>query len=271
MSFACELAAARRAAELASELIRREYRTFEKIDNPDISISTHVDRASQEVILQLLHTEFPEDALCAEEATPLLEQVPSTGRRVWVVDPIDGTRGFVKKIGQFSVMIALVVDGQPVVGVVAEPAKERLTYASMGEGCWVIHGQAAPQRCQVSMTQPEDGLTLIRSHSKDAARPDAIHRALQPQKLLTTYSGGVKLAMVARGEGDVYVNDYSHFADWDIAAGHILVTEAGGKVTTLRGGPVQYLRPGHRQTEGLLASNGRVHDAVVAKLGSVVG
>src|SRR3954447_4138424 len=92
-----ELAAALDAARIAGEFIRKEYESFAAIPDAPASISTYVDKASQELILNFLHARFPGDALCAEETTAALEAVPHTGPRVWVVDPIDGTRGFAKK------------------------------------------------------------------------------------------------------------------------------------------------------------------------------
>src|SRR5947207_1848391 len=131
-----ELAAARAAADLAGAVILEHYARFAAIADAPASISTEADRASQEVILQHLHTLFPEDAFRAEEATPTLQRVARSGRRLWVIDPIDGTRGFARKNGEFSVMIAFVDAGTVAVGVVAEPAPGRSLFAVRGEGCW---------------------------------------------------------------------------------------------------------------------------------------
>lgn len=262
--YATELAAARRAAARASELLRREYESFVPIPDAPVSISTDADRASQELILGFLHEQFPGDALCAEESTPAFDAVPKAGRRTWVVDPIDGTRGFAKKIGQFSVMIGLLVDGEPVVGVVAEPVQHRTTFATRGGGCWAHTGDAEPTRCAVSAHGFSE-LVLVQSWAKTGMSPKPV-RALAPARVIETYSGGVKLALVARGEADAYANTYGTFADWDICAGHLLVTEAGGAVTFLNGAPVTYLAPEFKQTNGLLATNGRVHAEAVARL-----
>src|SRR5688572_30016264 len=145
-----ELTAAREVAARASEYLRAEYEKFVAIPDAPVTISTHADKASQELILAFLHERFPADALCAEESTPAFDAVPKSGRRAWVVDPIDGTRGFAKKTGQFSVMVGLLVDGQPVVGVVAEPAQHRFTFAAVGGGCWTHTDSAEPVRCRVS-------------------------------------------------------------------------------------------------------------------------
>ncbi len=260
-----ELAAALAAANAAGDLIRREYAAFEVIPDAPVSISTHVDKASQELILNALQAAFPADAMCAEESTPALAAAVHAGSRVWVVDPIDGTRGFARKTGQFSVMIGLLVDGNPVVGVVLEPVQERLTYATAGGGCWVRVGGGPATACRVSGRMKLSESVLVQSWAKPG-RPSKSAEVLKPGRVVETYSGGVKLAMVARGEADVYANTYARFHDWDICAGHVLVTEAGGTVTTLVGGAVGYGAAEFAQSGGLLATNGPLHQAVIDKL-----
>lgn len=262
-----EVSAALEAADLAADLVRREYRTFAAIPDAPVSISTHVDKASQDLILGYLHDLFPNDALCAEESTAGLAKATHRGRRVWVVDPIDGTRGFAKKTGQFSVMIGLLVDGEPAVGVVAEPAQERTTYAWVGGGCWYLVADGTSVRCHVSRRPLRDAV-LTQSWSKPG-QPSRPVRALAPAGVVETYSGGVKLAQVARGDADVYANVYETFFDWDICAGHVLVTEAGGRVTDLGGEPIRYAADRFAQTRGLLATNGVFHDDAVRALAAV--
>jgi 3'(2'), 5'-bisphosphate nucleotidase len=266
MSFATELAVALEAAARASDLIRREYESFVAIPDAPVSISTHVDKASQDLILKFLHEKFPGDALCAEESIPGFESVPKRGPRTWVVDPIDGTRGFAKKTGQFSVMIGLLADGKPVVGVVAEPALKRVTYAQVGHGCYSATGEETVTRCRVSHRGMAEAV-LVQSWAKtgNSTRPVEV---LKPAKVIETYSGGVKLARVACGEADVYPNTYETFYDWDVCAGHVLVTEAGGTVTDLAGNPITYQADDCSQRKGLLATNGRFHSEVVKKLGA---
>lgn len=264
-AFDKELSVALEVAERAAELIRREYDSFTPIPDAPADISTPVDRAAQELILRLLHERFPADALCAEESISGFEAVPRHGRRVWVVDPIDGTRGFARKNDQFSVMIGLLVEGRPVVGVVAEPARQRVTYAQLGRGCYTATAAAAPVACRVS-SRPEGEIVLAQSWSKPG-RPSPVVDRLRPARVIETYSGGVKLALVARGEADVYANTYETFYDWDICAGHLLVTEAGGTVTDLSGQPISYQAPDFAQRRGLLASNGPFHTEFIARLG----
>lgn len=264
-SYDIDLTIARDAACLAGDYIRREYDSFTPIPDAPVSISTHVDRGSQDLILDFLRSQCPDDAFRAEEDTPAYRACRTTGERVWVIDPIDGTRGFAKKNGQFSVMIGLTVNDRPVLGVVYEPITDVMTYAFQDGGCFVVRDGGDPVRCQVSERTSIDGCTVVKSHTKPGASAPEV-AVLQPAKMIVTYSAGIKLAVVARGEADVYPNDYSRFSDWDICAGHILVTEAGGTVTQLRGEPVTYANTDFRQTGGLLATNGRLHDEAVARM-----
>jgi 3'(2'), 5'-bisphosphate nucleotidase len=258
-----DLEAALVAACRAGRLILAAYENFVAIPNARADITTEVDRQSQETILQCLLQHFPDDALCAEEATATLAAAVHSGKRMWVVDPIDGTRGFAQKNGEFSVMIALLVEGRITVGVVLEPATHRLTYAERGGGCWRQDSDAAPTACRVTMTRELSAATLTQSRSRNTSEPSPLVRALQPKSIRETYSAGIKLALVARGEADYYVNSYEAFHDWDICAGQILVEEAGGLVTGLSGEPIVYGTPGAWQRQGLLGSNGLLHTAAV--------
>ena len=262
MSFATELQVALQAAQRASQRILELYATFQAIPDAQIDISTQADTDAQEIILQTLRQRFPQDAYQAEEATPTLAICQRRGPRVWVIDPIDGTRGFAQKNGEFSIMIALTVEGVPVVGVVWEPARHRYTYASQGQGCFTESGS----RCQVTAVAQLEQATLVLSHTRPD-RPSPLLAALQPARVVQTHSAGVKLARVARGEADLYVNFYGHFNDWDIAAGHVLVTEAGGVVSGLKGQAITYGQGA--QQAGLLASNRPLHAPAAQRLREV--
>ncbi len=261
-----EAEAALEAARRAGQLVLEHYARFEAVPDARADITTDADRQAQETILGLLRAEFPGDALCAEEQTPSLTGAARTGGRLWVVDPIDGTRGFARKNGEFSVMVAFVDDGGIAVGVVLEPAAGRLTYAVRGGGCWRRDGAAAAERCRVTAVADLASATLTQSRSRDPNAPSGAARALRPARVHETYSAGVKLARVARGEADVFVNTYPSFHDWDVCAGHLLVTEAGGRVTGLRGEELRYGLPGAWQRHGMIASNGPLHDEVIARM-----
>ena len=266
MLYEHELTVALGTAAAADRLIMDHYEKLVVIPDAPANISTDTDRQSQETILQSLHAVFPNDALLAEENTPTAAATPKSGRRIWIVDPIDGTRGFARKNGEFSVMIALVEDGKLVVGVVTEPAKHRRTYASLGNGCWIQDGSEAAIRCHATAVAELADATVTQSHTKPGAPLGKELRALGPKRVIETYSAGVKLAQVARGEADIYLNTYDACHDWDIAAGHLLVDEAGGQVTNMMGQHCRYGLPGAWQPHGLVASNGKLQAKALAAL-----
>jgi 3'(2'), 5'-bisphosphate nucleotidase len=259
----CEQAIRQAGAE-----VMRRYASFEKIADAPADISTDADRASQEMILRAIHKAFPADRLCGEESTPALTaSAQGHGPRLWIVDPIDGTRGFAKKNDEFSIMIGLVEEGKPILGAVLEPAIDRLTYAIQGTGCWVIEKGAAPRSVRVTSTAALAGATLSISRSQKEAGRQKLMEGFAAKGTVETYSAGIKLAQVARGETDVYLGDYLTLKDWDVCAGHILVTEAGGTVTSVDGDAILYEGTGKSlRGRGILATNGRLHDASLSVL-----
>jgi 3'(2'), 5'-bisphosphate nucleotidase len=266
MAYETELQVALAAARAAGDLLALEYQRFQRIPDAPADVTTEADRQSQETILKQLRSQFPKDAYCAEEDTPSLREARRSGPRLWIVDPIDGTRGFARKNGEFSVMIGLVEDGRAQIGVVLEPARRRLTYAVRGGGCWCQDDHARAEKCWVSSTATLTDATLTQSHSKSPHVPSEPVRELAPRHVVESYSAGLKLALVARGEADVYVNTYPAFSDWDICAGQILVEEAGGIVTGLSGQELVYSGRAGQQQSGLLAANPLIHAATVGRV-----
>jgi 3'(2'), 5'-bisphosphate nucleotidase len=263
-----ELQVALAAVELTRQPILDQYRRFTPVPGAAADIKLSIDRDTQELLLGELSRAFPDDSFCAEEETPTLARLQRKspgGERLWIIDPIDGTRGFAQKNGEFSVMVGLVQAEEIVVGVVFEPVRERLTYAVRGGGCWQRDGSGAAVRCRVNPTADLGQAVLTQSRSSSGKRSRHAE-ALGAARFLYVYSAGIKLAQVARGDADMYLNTYPNFHDWDICAGHLLVTEAGGRVTTLKGEELRYGRPGAGQRGGLLASNGILHDAALNAL-----
>ncbi len=266
-AYSIELKAAIQAASLASELILKAYEVREADPKALASITTQTDLASQEVILGYLMGEFPHDAFAAEEDTRSIHEARRQGDRLWVIDPIDGTRGFAKKNGEFSVMIGFCHKGRVVAGVVSEPALGRHTYAQLGQGCWTQSGNGTETRCLAKDTASISKAIFARSHTQNPTEPGALAGRLGVSHFLESYSAGVKLAQVARGEVDIYLNDYPTYRDWDLCAGVILVTEAGGFATDSLGNPLAFGDLGNLQDKGLVSSGPGIHAEIIRKLG----
>ncbi len=264
--FQIELKAAMQAAKLASEVILKAYGQRVADPTAQANITTQTDLASQETILGYLMSEFPSDAFAAEEDTKAIQRAKSSGERLWVVDPIDGTRGFARKNGEFSVMIGFCVGGKVVAGVVSEPALDRHTYARLGNGCWTRTALGPESRCHAKATTRLSEAVFARSHTKNPSEPGVLAARIGVTQFLESYSAGVKLAQVARGEADIYLNDYPTYRDWDLCAGVILVTEAGGIATDSKGNPLEFGRPGNLQDRGLVSSCPGIHADILRRL-----
>lgn len=260
-----ELSVAMLAIRKAGALVLEMYALFERIDDAPADISTAADKASQESIFCDLHAAFPNDHLCGEETTAKPNVDRPASHRTWIVDPIDGTRGFAQKNDEFSIMIALVDSGEVLLGIVHEPAIDRMTYAVSGQGCWLRQPvDAEPRKCTVSATDDLSRSVLSMSRSQGALGRQQLLTAFGAARAVETFSAGIKLAQVACGETDLYLGDYLTLKDWDVCAGHILVKESGGTVTNVDGRPIQYDGSGKSLGgRGILATNGALHRAAL--------
>lgn len=206
----------------------------------DASPVTEADERAEALIVPALRALTPDVPVVAEEEVAA-GRMPAVKDRFWLVDPLDGTKEFISRNGEFTVNIALVENGVPVLGVVYAPALDRLFAGADGLGAFVEDaGQRRAIRCR---TVPEAGLTVVASRSHgDAAALDAF---LNGRKVASLANAGssLKLCLVAAGEADLYPR-LGRTMEWDIAAGHAVLLAAGGKVERVDGGPLRYGKPG---------------------------
>lgn len=266
MDWMDELTVARRVALLAGEAILRQYARFTPIPDAPATITTDADRQAQDLILELIAEKFPDDAFLAEEPTETLARLRHEGRRLWVIDPIDGTRGFARKTGDFCTMVALAVDGSPMVGVVHEPVPGRTTWAVRGGGCLCeMVSEGVPRRIRVSSTATAAEATVIVSRGRQGRSPSP-QEQYGVRNALFSFSCGTKMATVARGEADLYLSSAHAYCDWDLCAGHLLVEEAGGTVSDGQGEPLAYGGASVTKEAGIVATNGLLHTAALRML-----
>ena len=231
-------------ARAAGQAIMQVYATdFAVRGKADASPVTEADERAERIIVERLRALAPAIPVVAEEAVAG-GQVPEVGERFWLVDPLDGTKEFISRNGEFTVNIALIHDGAPVLGVVLAPALGdggRLYAGLVGHGAWVE--DAAGRRRIRCRAVPPAGLTVVASRSHgDAAALDAF---LAGRKVAALASAGssLKLCLIAAGEADLYPR-LGRTMEWDIAAGHAVLSAAGGAVTDLQGSPLRYGKPG---------------------------
>jgi len=262
-TFAAELDAARDAARSAGEVIRRHYERgpIEAELKADDSPVTRADLDADAAILGLLGRRFPGDAILSEERTD--DAARLTRERVWIVDPLDGTRDFVARTGDFAVHVGLAVGGRPALGVVYQPIGDRLYWATAGGGAWVRE-DGSERRLAVSTC---DALDRARAGVTRLAADDNLARFLADSGLAPRtrpIGASIKMLAVARGETEISVCLHGREKEWDTLAPSIVVTEAGGRVTDVDGADFVYNHADVAHRRGILMTNGRVHDAVLA-------
>lgn len=220
-------------------------------DKSDASPVTAADQQAEAVIVAGLRALAPDIPIVAEEAMAAGSAPPLVpGGRFWLVDPLDGTREFVARNGEFTVNIALIDRGQPVLGVVLAPALSStggtLYSGVVGLGAWLEDSSGRrPIACRVA---PEVGLTLLasRSHGDEAALQAFLARWLAGRRVAQRANAGssLKLCLIAAGQADVYPR-LGRTMEWDIAAGHAVLAAAGGQVCRVDdGAPLSYGKPG---------------------------
>lgn len=263
--YARELQVAQELARRAGELIRGfqsgGLAVERKAGNEPV---TEADRQSDALIVSGLAAAFPGDGLLSEEA-------PDDGsrlqrERVWMVDPIDGTKDFIRGESGFAVMIGLLVGDRPALGVVYQPVGDRLYWAVSGHGAFTTVANGEPERLHVSAISDPAQIRMVASKSHREAVIDQVRAELGITDELNVGSVGLKLGLIARGERDLYVNPSGHSKLWDVCGPEAILVEAGGRLTDARGVPLAYRGQALGNLRGLIASNGRVHDEVVARL-----
>jgi len=231
-----------RIAIEAGAVIDRFYRDGCAVtQKADQSPVTEADRAAEAIILARLHEIAPGLPVIAEEEAAA-GRIPEIGRVFALVDPLDGTKEFVARSGEFTVNIAIIVDGAPVMGVVYAPALSRL-WAADAAGAWacdVPPGDDLPDtRTGVAARRPpSDGLTVIASRSHGTSKADEYLKQFRVAEKISAGSS-LKFCRVAEGSADLYPR-FGRTMEWDTAAGHAIVRAAGGCVQTLDGEHLSY-------------------------------
>jgi 3'(2'), 5'-bisphosphate nucleotidase len=228
-------------AREAGKAILEVYETdFEVERKEDASPLTLADRRSHEIIAAGLQSRYPEIPVLSEEGKAVPYAVRRAWPLFWLVDPLDGTKEFVKRNGEFSVNIALIEDAVPMLGIIYLPVPDRLYAADVRKGCQEITRNQS-RRIEVGNPTPESMVRVLKSRSHPSHDLEALLDVL-PSYESVARGSALKFCALAAGEADFYPR-FGPTWEWDTAAGQALVTAAGGVMVGLNGEPFTYNKP----------------------------
>ena len=226
-----------RIADEASERVLHIYESDFKVRyKDDNSPITAADEASHEVIVKGLRALSRDIPILSEEGKDIPWAERQGWRRFWLVDPIDGTRDFTQRTGEFTVNIALIEDGEPVMGVVTAPALKEAFWGVVGEGAYKRDRSGHVHRIRVAEPKAAKRVVASKNHMNEPTL--AFIEALGEHELVQAGSS-LKFCRIAEGHADIYPR-LGPTSEWDTAAAQAVLVAAGGRVETLDGAPLRY-------------------------------
>ena len=225
---------------------------------------TAADREANELIVTRLQDEFPDDGILAEESTDSEHRLEKD--RVWLIDPMDGTKNFIARDGDFAVQIGLAVGGESILGVVYQPTRKVLYRAVRGGGAWIEDEDKPAARMSVSNQTKAGEMILASSRSHRSPRMEQVVSAFGFKRETRRGSVGVKIGLIAEQKADLYLHLSPSTKQWDTCAPEIILAEAGGRVTDLFGQPLRYNAVRIDNRNGIVATNGVAHKMVIDNL-----
>ncbi len=236
----------------------------QKSDADDREPVTEADTLANEIIVTRLSREFPEDGILAEESIDTSHRLDKS--RVWMIDPLDGTTGFIDGNGDFAVQIGLTENAECVLGVVYQPLTGVLYRATRRNGAWVERPDYEPTRARVSDHAEISTMRLAASRSHRSPRMDKVVQAFGLKEEINRGSVGIKVGLIVEQQCDLYVHLSPRTKQWDTCAPEVILREAGGTITDLFGRPLRYNHADVQNRNGVVASNGVAHNLIVESL-----
>jgi len=256
---------ARAAGAILLEHYYSPFRVEQKVNALDeIEEVTEADRAANELIVSRLRKDFSDDGILAEESSDSEHRLEKD--RVWLIDPMDGTKNFIARDGDFAVQIGLAVQGESVAGVVYQPVRRVLYRAMRNGGAWMEQNdEQALQMFVSSRTKPTE-MVLASSRSHRSPRMERVVSAFGFKDEMRRGSVGVKIGLITEQKADLYLHLSPSTKQWDTCAPEIILAEAGGRLTDLFGQPLRYNAPRIDNRNGIVATNGAAHALVIETL-----
>lgn len=260
-----ELQVAKELARTAGAVILKHYSSEVAVEYKNASQSdpvTQADKDANELIVRGLRERFPEDGILAEESPN--SEARLSRERLWCIDPLDGTREFIAKNGQFVVMIGLAIRGEARLGVVYQPTRDALYWGTGGQAIAEVDGQQKPIEPTREGDPGKAVMMVSRSHrSKTVTR---VANALGVTREEPLGSVGLKVIRAAEGSADLYISVSNRTQEWDACAPEAILRAAGGQMTDCLGDPLRYNKVSTETPRGMLATNGALHAAAIQAL-----
>lgn len=247
--------AALKAGETVMQVYSGEFTSKTKEDNSPV---TEADIKSNQIIKQVLET--TDHCILSEEDADDPSRLDS--RYVWIVDPLDGTSDFIKRTGEFTIMIALVEESTPVLGVIFCPAQKMLFVAQKNSGAF-RHINNTWSRIHVTKESRLENCRAVGSRNHLSAEDKAFFDTLHLREF-TSIGSSLKVAKISSGDAEIYITTTDKMKEWDSCASYCIITEAGGRMTDCLGNDLTYNNRIVNHQNGIVASNGMIHDRVTA-------
>ena len=246
--------AASEAGNAIMEIYQSNYETTTKNDDSPI---TDADLKSNEVIKKIL-SQTKYEILSEEDKDDLIRLSKET---IWIVDPLDGTSDFIDKTGEFTVMISLIKNKKPILGVIGWPTEKTLFVAQKGNGAFRFSNN---EWRKISVTRVSE-ITKCRAVGSR-------HHLSDKEKLFikklgienfTSIGSSLKVGKISSGEAEAYITTTNKMKEWDSAASYCIISEAGGKMTDMSGNDITYNNEDVYHRNGILVTNGLVHNKIL--------
>jgi 3'(2'), 5'-bisphosphate nucleotidase len=246
------IGAALAASEKIEEVYKKDFGVEFKDGKEPVTLA---DKEADLIITRELRKRFPADRIFSEENG--LDVPKKHNQRTWYIDPVDGTREFIKKNGEFAIQIGLADGNRLEFGLVYQPIGKNLYIAARNEGCW-WHTPGQPwKKLEIDKNANDNEVVLVISRSKPSKTGKKIHDAIGGTGMISHGGVGLKLMAIAKGHGDYYINCSNATKAWDMAGPELLFLEAGGVTSQFDGSPFSYDPKDYRHKKGLLASSSR--------------
>ena len=262
-----EMEFARQVAQEAATIVKTYYVGSSEVEyKAGHEPVTEADRSANQHIVSRIVAEFPDDGVLSEESKDDLVRLNK--ERVWIVDPLDGTKEFIARNGEFSIMIGLAIGGRAVMGVVMQPDPGLIYCGSAAAtGVRLYEGDD-----WVPLTVGDERqigrMVMVSSRSHRQQVVDKIRKKLAITRERVSGSVGLKVGLITRQLADLYIHPSPGCKEWDLCAPYALLQAAGGTMTDCWGNPITFNNRDVRAHNGLVATNGTRHDDVIAAVAS---